>query len=1212
MHWIIVCSIWSVTSAFSGPQQPVINIGAVFDTVEYDNFKKVFYAAVDDFNNSSQKIHIFGDAVTAQMGLRDTISLTCSMLEQKSIHLFLVFGNASTIHSINNIAQYLGIPVMGYMTDMREKHVKIHSSLYLNLLPSKTHLASGLVKMMQVNYWYRFTFLLESDLADDGFYTVLREKTQEKKWHVEVYRMSPARNTSKQIENFLSSLRGNTSRIFVLHTGIVLAGRIFRAARKLSLGEQEFAWIITENAYTLDDDIIRGYPPGALAFLMNNEFCMSELLQDSISFIGTAFEEHTHVIKEHTRRQKHGCYPKRIPKERFHHNPVYRALHETAIYGKTGALQFDIDGNLKTIKLRVRNLVFDGKNNVWRDIGCVQGDDIRSFGIIWPGEANLISSQPPVKKKYRVVTNPVQPFVMQEKPHADYSACLTDTTCLNITSKNKSMAMAAIEDYERGVMNENNTYTVHCCRGLTIDLLNKLASDLDFDFTLYIVQDETYGRKTNGTWNGMMWDLVEGTAHFAVGAFSITRARTEAIDFTDPYFFSGFSILYSERTRETNMDAFLEPFSIDVWFAIFVSATLTAIAMGIFEWNSPFGLNPWGRKRKANYTLASGLTMVYSVLFGHTVKTKSPKAWPSKVMQNFWAFAAIFIIASYTANLAAFIAGKHAGIHYNDISDVRLQSIRVGVLRGSAVEEFLKKIQSKLVEVSSNYPVSKTDRGIEEVLEGKLDAYLGDYPILDYARAHLAPNCELKLLSQIFGDDRYGIGLPKGSPLKVALSRKIMDYHQSGYIDDLIDVHFADAQCFKQRITQEESRLEVQHHAGLFVMMSVGIIIGIIVCFVEHAVYKWLVPRFRASPGDSQWKSSHMLFFSQRLHRAVTSAELISAHDSAKEMICIVRNREFARLFQKSTIRKNKLADMAKTKRINRNFYDIVAKAKCGERTRMQEMKDNNLMDDSGNADSEIIEIPLKDLSINIERQPPKAEDRPTPPIPSSAGNHEEEEEEEEEEDMSHSQECLLSEASRDRSEPGCSDSYYKGTDDTNSSIPSLDGAFCDDSLCDPNEPPNNNNTQTYAACAQRSPPLLPNCVRLDSLPNGHLVSGDEDSPSTDNFANNRLENQSKLFKALTDDSHNYMSSMYSKSLLPKTNNMVRSLLHKTQSYQDHLCSADDSLPGIFCIEKISKEELLVMWKTSEIELNKRLEQALKEKARLERKLAQLQKHSPV
>ena len=343
---------------------------------------------------------------------------------------------------------------------------------------------------------------------------------------------------------------------------------------------------------------------------------------------------------------------------------------DTHIYGKTGPLQFDTDGYLSMTNFKVKNLVFDGRSNVWREIGCIQGDNIRPFKMIWPGDATDIRSSTQGKKRYRVVTNPVQPFVMIERPHSDYDTCMTDTVCLNITSKNKSQTIDAIDDYERGINNES--YKIYCCRGLSIDLLNRLASDLDFEFTLYIVQDETYGQKKNGTWDGMMWDLMEGTAHFAVAAFSITRARTKAIDFTDPYFFSGFSILYSERTRETNMDAFLEPFSLDVWFAIFVSGTLTAIAMALFEWNSPFGLNPWGRKRKANYTLASGLTMVYSVLFGHTVKTKSPKAWPSKVMQNFWAFASIFIIASYTANLAAFIAGKHAGIHYIDINDQRV------------------------------------------------------------------------------------------------------------------------------------------------------------------------------------------------------------------------------------------------------------------------------------------------------------------------------------------------------------------------------------------------------------------------------------------------------------------------------------------------------------------------------------------------------------
>ncbi|GFR95048.1 glutamate receptor ionotropic, NMDA 3A [Elysia marginata] len=340
----------------------------------------------------------------------------------------------------------------------------------------------------------------------------------------------------------------------------------------------------------------------------------------------------------------------------------------------------------------------------------------------------LFQSQTEGKKRYKVVTNPVQPFVMTEAPHSDYGTCLSDTPCLNLTNKNKSQEIVwqAIEAYENGEGAESGLFTIQCCRGLTIDLLNKLAADLEFQFTLYIVQDETYGQRNNDTWTGIMRDLTDNTAHFAVAAFSITAQREKAIDFSDPYFFSGFSILYSDQTRETSMLAFLEPFSTEVWFAIVVSAHIAAICMALFEWNSPFGLNPWGRKRNKNYSLASGLTMVFSVLFGHTVKTKSPKAWPSKVMQNFWASAAIFIIASYTANLAAFIAGKHAGINYIDIQDPRLQSIKIGALHGSAVHQMLKNAGSKLVDVAR--PVPKTDVGIEWVMGCAQEAICHRFP----------------------------------------------------------------------------------------------------------------------------------------------------------------------------------------------------------------------------------------------------------------------------------------------------------------------------------------------------------------------------------------------------------------------------------------------------------------------------------------------------
>ncbi|GFO39927.1 glutamate receptor ionotropic, nmda 3a [Plakobranchus ocellatus] len=244
----------------------------------------------------------------------------------------------------------------------------------------------------------------------------------------------------------------------------------------------------------------------------------------------------------------------------------------------------------------------------------------------------------------------------------------------------------------------------------------------------------------------------------------------------------------------------------------------------------------------------------------------------------------------------------------------------------------------------------------------QLDALLGDYPILDYARAHLAPSCELKLISKIFGDDIYGLGLPKKSPLKAALSKKISEYHRMGYIDDLIDVHFADAHCFKRRISEEDSQLEVAHHAGLFVMMCVGVGIGILVLLLEHVTYKFLVPYIRNCPMDSAWRSTHLMFFSQRLQRTINCVELISPQQSAKEIMGIFKKREFVRLFQKSTIRRNRLADIAKTKRINRNFHDIVEKAKW-----LQEMKESGLMDDDTPSTPTIIEIPLRQLTANVE-----------------------------------------------------------------------------------------------------------------------------------------------------------------------------------------------------------------------------------------------------
>ena len=354
---------------------------------------------------------------------------------------------------------------------------------------------------------------------------------------------------------------------------------------------------------------------------------------------------------------------------------LFRYLKNTTYEGDN-IVSFDDDGVLKEAPYKIVNLIEDTDHvnrKRWRTVGYYNNGTAKVSTIVWPG-GDISGPIVVGERTLRVVTNAVEPFVMEQLAVDDQ--CETAVPCLSVDTKDKNMLDDIFKDYSNGVHNASRPYKMHCCQGFSIKLLERLALDMNFTFQLYITPDRRYGNFENDSWNGLVQDLMLGAAHMAVAAFSITRSRSRVIEFTDPYFYSGFSILVSERKRIPAIYAFMEPFDSWVWISIVVSATVVAVALSLLEWNSPFGLNPWGRKRKTNYTLGSGLNMVYAILFQHTIKTKSPKAWPSKWLQNYWAGASIFIYSSYTANLAAFLAGKNSGVTIEGVHDPKVTKVK--------------------------------------------------------------------------------------------------------------------------------------------------------------------------------------------------------------------------------------------------------------------------------------------------------------------------------------------------------------------------------------------------------------------------------------------------------------------------------------------------------------------------------------------------------
>lgn len=57
------------------------------------------------------------------------------------------------------------------------------------------------------------------------------------------------------------------------------------------------------------------------------------------------------------------------------------------------------------------------------------------------------------------------------------------------------------------------------------------------------------------------------------------------------------------------------------------------------------------------FSATLALWVMWGLLCGHLVAFKAPKSWPNKFLINVWGGFSVIFIASYTANIAALIAG---------------------------------------------------------------------------------------------------------------------------------------------------------------------------------------------------------------------------------------------------------------------------------------------------------------------------------------------------------------------------------------------------------------------------------------------------------------------------------------------------------------------------------------------------------------------------
>ncbi|XP_042620602.1 glutamate receptor ionotropic, NMDA 3A [Cyprinus carpio] len=783
--------------------------------------------------------------------------------------------NRDELLKLEFIATTLQIPIISVVQSEIKRQSQNSLHFQMAMQNPQTSQADLIFSLLSMNNWYDVSLVMCQQMNISDFVFLLHNNS---KFHLGTVLKLSTNSSSKSdfqmsLQVQLESIKYSTSTIVTFGCDIRDIKRIFTTIAKFGLILPDYHWIIGDSQ-NVEELRTEGLPMGLLAHGGMGEPSLDHYVQDALELVARAVGSAATVSPELALIPGiTNCLARLETKNLTSGTFLSRYMANTSFDGLSGYVNIQEESIIISESHHfIWNLQHDpvGKP-MWTRLGSwKQGKLVMDYGV-WPnkrqsqGGADWRHSS---RLHLRVVTLVEHPFVFTRDVDEE-GLCPAGQLCLDPLTNDTAL----LESLFQGLQGGNDSIPMEfkkCCYGYCIDLLEKLAEDMRFDFNLYIVGDGKYGAYKNGRWTGLVGDLMSGAAHLAVTSFSINSARSQVIDFTSPFFSTSLGILVRTMDTAAPIGAFMWPLHWSMWLGIFVSLHLTAVFLTLYEWKSPFGMTPRGRNRDRVFSFSSALNVCYAILFGRTAAIKPPKCWTGRFLMNLWAIFCLFCLSTYTANLAAVMVGDKTYEQLSGIHDPKLhhpsQGFRFGTVRESSAEDYVKKSFPEMHEYMRRYNVPTTPDGIDLLKDDpqKLDAFIMDKALLDY-EVSIDADCKMLTVGKPFAIEGYGIGLKQNSPLTSNISELVSQYKSDGFMDMLHDKWYKVVPCGKRSFAVTETlQMGIKHFSGLFVMLCIGVALSLLTTLGEHIVHRWLIPRMQQSSQLKYW-----LHTSQRLHRAL-------------------------------------------------------------------------------------------------------------------------------------------------------------------------------------------------------------------------------------------------------------------------------------------------------------------------------------------------------
>ncbi len=307
-------------------------------------------------------------------------------------------------------------------------------------------------------------------------------------------------------------------------------------------------------------------------------------------------------------------------------------------------------------------------------------------------------------------------------------------------------------------------------QGMAIDLWQWLATQLELESEY--VEFSNVGELVNAT--------ASGEVDVALTNMTVTKERAEQIDFTHPWFDAGQRIMvnedagggFSDLVAGLSESGHLRAYA---WIAIVIVIATILVTLFDRHFDKDF-------PRRWRDGLAEGFYTVMSVATsGKPPARRNLFGWLGRFWQGLWLVCGIAVLAYVTSSVTSVMTTLSLTNQINTVAD--LPGRPVGVQPGSVSEEYARQAGLNI------RPFEHIDEAVEALTNGRIDAIIGDAPVLEYY-AHTNPQRAVTVVGPIFAPDKYALGLTRQNELTRPLTVELIGAHESGLIEDLRTQYF--------------------------------------------------------------------------------------------------------------------------------------------------------------------------------------------------------------------------------------------------------------------------------------------------------------------------------------------------------------------------------------------------------------------------------------